>query len=171
MKLDAFKTIVRELDSEGVKFLIAGGMAVVAHGYGRVTFDIDLVIRLEPDNIVSAFAALNRIGYKPTVPITAQQFADKHQRDTWIHEKGMMVLCFFCDEHPTTKVDVFVKEPFDFEPVFNNALQESLDDGLRFRVVDIDTLIRMKEAAGRPKDLDDVEHLRAMRDDQQAESS
>ena len=171
MKLDAFKAIVRGLDAEDVRFLVAGGMAVVAHGYGRVTFDIDLVVQLDPDNIVSAFAALNKIGYKPTVPVTAEQFANENQRATWIREKGMMVLCFFCDAHPATKVDVFVQEPFDFGTVYNNALQESFDDGLPFRVVDIDTLIIMKEAAGRPKDLDDIEHLQAIRDEQRTESS
>jgi len=171
MKLDAFKAIVRELDAESVRFLIAGGMAVVAHGYGRVTFDIDLVVQLDPDNIISAFTALNKIGYKSTVPITAEQFANENQRASWIREKGMMVLCFFCDAHPATKVDIFVQEPFDFDSVYNNALQERIGDGLHFRIVDIDTLIRMKEAAGRPKDLDDIEHLQAIRDDEQTESS
>ena len=37
--------------------------------------------------------------------------------------------------------------------------------GGSFRVVDLETLIRMKEVAGRPKDLDDVAHLRMAAND------
>jgi hypothetical protein len=39
MQLEAFKAIVSSLDKEDVQFLIVVGMAVVAHGYGRVTQD------------------------------------------------------------------------------------------------------------------------------------
>lgn len=46
--------------SAGVRYLVAGGLAVNAHGYVRFTADIDLVIALDADNIISAFAALAR---------------------------------------------------------------------------------------------------------------
>lgn len=39
------------------------------------TYDVDLVIRLAPDVIMRAFSALAGIGYRPSVPITAEQFA------------------------------------------------------------------------------------------------
>jgi len=41
-------------------------------------------------------------------------------------------------------------------------LSETLPDGETFTFVDIETLIKMKEAAGRPKDLDDIEHRRLL---------
>ena len=93
---------------------MVGGLAVNAHGFGRPTWDVDLVIRLEPDVIRRAFAALGSLGYAPRVPITADGFADPEQRRRWIKDKGMMVLNFYSDAHRETPVDVFVTEPFDF---------------------------------------------------------
>jgi len=38
------QTIAAALNDADVNYLIAGGLAVVAHGYVRVTMDVDLVI-------------------------------------------------------------------------------------------------------------------------------
>ena len=94
------------------------------------------------------------------MPVTADAFSDKAQRERWIEEKGMQVLNFFSDQHKSTSVDVFVTEPFDFDTEYDNALKIDLAFGLPVRFVSIPTLIRMKEAAGRPRDLDDIQHLR-----------
>lgn len=40
MKLTSLETIARTLNSTGVPFLVVGGLAVVAHGYGRQTQDL-----------------------------------------------------------------------------------------------------------------------------------
>ncbi len=166
MQLAAFKAIVSSLDKEDVQFLIVGGMAVVAHGYGRVTFDIDIVIQLNSDNIIRGFRALESIGYRPRVPVTGESFSDEQQRAEWIETKGMLVLNFFSDKYPRTMLDVFVSEPFDFDVVYDKALKEELDDSTPFRVVDLETLIAMKNEAGRDKDLDDIKHLRMIQDGQ-----
>jgi hypothetical protein len=42
MKLTTFQRIVDALHRHEVRFLLVGGMAVVAHGYGRMTYDVDL---------------------------------------------------------------------------------------------------------------------------------
>ena len=63
-------------------------------------------------------------------------------------------------------LDVFVSEPFDFDVVYDKALKEELDDSTPFRVVDLETLIAMKNEAGRDKDLDDIKHLRMIQDGQ-----
>jgi hypothetical protein len=166
MKLAAFKAILKSLDEEDVRFLLVGGMAVVAHGYGRVTFDIDIVIQLNRENITRGFRALESIGYKPRVPVTAETFSDAKQRAEWIESKGMHVLSFFSDKYPKTMLDVFASEPFDFDRTYGRAIEEELEDGLPFRFVDIETLIAMKEAAGRDRDLDDVKHLRMIQNGQ-----
>ena len=72
----------------------------------------------------------------------------------------MQVLNFFSDRHKATSVDVFVTEPFDFDTEYGNALRDELAPGLPVGFVSIPTLITMKEAAGRPRDLDDIQHLR-----------
>jgi hypothetical protein len=166
MKLEAFEAVAKVLNEAGVRYLVAGGLAVNVHGYVRFTADIDLVIALDTDNINSAFAALARIGYRPTVPVTASQFADATQRERWIEEKGMQVLNFFSDCYRETSVDVFVYEPFNFEQEYERALAGEIAPGLPARFVSIPTLIRMKKAAGRPRDLDDIQHLRWMLEDE-----
>jgi hypothetical protein len=70
-----------------VRYLIAGGLAVVAHAYLRFTADVDLILDLEPDNVTRAIKALEAIGYQPRVPVAFQDFADAAARDRWAREK------------------------------------------------------------------------------------
>jgi len=165
MKLETVRAVAQTLNKAGVKCLFAGGFAVVAHGYGRMTYDIDLVLQLERENILLAFDALDGLGYVPRVPVTPTQFADAALRATWIREKGMQVLNLFSDRHRETPIDIFVEEPFDFEKAYAGACIEEIAPGVPIRFVDLETLIAMKERAGRPKDLDDIAHLRAIQED------
>lgn len=160
MKLDSFEAIVRALDRAGVRYLIAGGLAVNAHGYLRFTKDVDLVIQLIPDNITRALNALNRLGYRPLVPVTAEQFADRATREGWVRDKGMQVLQLWSDDHLETPIDIFVQEPFVFDDEHAKALIKLLYGSIEVRFVSIPTLIKMKKAAGREQDKIDIEHLR-----------
>ena len=109
---------------------------------------------------------MGELGYRPLVPITSKQFADAGNRERWIREKGMRVLQFWSDDHRETSIDVFVEEPFDFAREYEAALRKSLYGRLEVRVVAISTLIAMKEAADRPVDRIDVEHLRMRMNDE-----
>ncbi|MBI4419873.1 MAG: hypothetical protein HY560_03540 [Gemmatimonadetes bacterium] len=162
MKLDSVQAIVRTLDAAGVRFLVAGGVAVNAHGYRRYTDDLDLVISMAPANVTAAFHALATLGYRPNVPITAEQFADRQLRSRLIREKDMKVLQFWSDSHRETPVDMFVIEPFDFDTEYDRATSKELRDAGMVRVVSIRTLIAMKEAGGREEDRVDISHLRMM---------
>jgi hypothetical protein len=161
----AFEAVARVLDEAGVRYLVAGGLAVIAHGYLRLTVDIDLVIALDQENILAAFAALAKQGYHPSVPITAGQFADSEQRQRWMTEKNMKVLNFFSDRYPESSIDVFVYEPFDFDAEYQAAMTSDLLPNVRVRFVSIPTLIQMKEVRSSPRDLDDIQHLRWILDD------
>ncbi len=164
MKLASFDALVTALDRAGVRYLIAGGLAVNAHGYLRFTKDVDLVVQLIPDNAKAAFAALASIGYRPVVPVTAEQFADAKLRESWVTEKGMQVLQFWSDAHPETPVDLFVREPFPFDPEYARATVKPLG-AVAVRFVSIPTLIAMKTTAGRPQDIIDVDQLRIRLED------
>jgi hypothetical protein len=85
MKLTSFTVVVSALENAGVRYIVAGGLAVNAHGYLRFTKDVDIVVQLVPDNIERAFAALTAVGYRPSVPIVAAQFSDAATRAGWIH--------------------------------------------------------------------------------------
>jgi hypothetical protein len=161
MKLMSFTAIVTALQDAGVRYLVAGGLAVNAHGYLRFTKDVDIVVQLVPENIQRAFAALTSAGYKPSVPITAAQFADADMRAGWIRDKNMQVLQFWSDAHRETPIDMFVSEPFPFDAEYAHAVVKPLGGSLAVHFVSIPTLILMKELAGRAQDLIDIENLKA----------
>jgi predicted nucleotidyltransferase len=160
MRLASVEAVARALNDGGVPFIVVGGLAVVAHGYGRQTADVDFVIRLDPAAVHAMFHALDSLGYRPRVPVTAMGFADPEQRDRWISEKGMQVLNFHSDAHRDTPVDVFVSEPFDFGTEYQQALVQEIAPGVPMRIVKLETLLRMKADVGRPQDIADVAELR-----------
>ena len=162
MKVASFEAIVRALNDAVVPFIVVGGIAVNTHGYGRVTFDVDLVINFEPEQIRRAFSALAAIGYVPSVPIAAEQFADPVCRQDWITSKQMTVLRFWSDAHRETPLDVFVTEPFDFQTEYRNAVLMESSPGLFTRVVQYETLLKMKSQAARSRDLADISELRLL---------
>jgi len=153
------RRITTALNEASVRYVVVGGLAVVAHGYVRATMDIDLVIDLNRENLVNALGALEKIGFCPRLPVSKEQFADPEMREQWIKEKHMLVFPLWNPDAPTLIIDVFVKSPFDFDGEYKKAVWIDFDDELTIPFVARDSLIRMKQEAGRPKDMDDIEHL------------
>ncbi len=168
IKKQSVSAVFRALNKARVRYLVAGGLAVNAHGLLRFTADMDLVVQLIPDNVSSAFRALKSIGYRPIVPVTAEGFGDARTRKGWIRDKGMKVLQFYSDRHRETTVDVFVEEPFAFDKEHRNALVRALTGSIQVRFVSLPTLIKMKKSAARAKDLADLEDLRRLQGSQRA---
>jgi hypothetical protein len=73
------------------------------------------------------------------------------------------VLTFHSGKHHGIPIDIFVTEPFDFDRAYKGALRGEVQPGMEARFVSIPALIRMEELANRPKDIDDIEHLRTLR--------
>jgi predicted nucleotidyltransferase len=159
MKLSSIDAVARSLLDARVPFLVVGGLAVVAHGYGRQTQDLDLVVPLDEPTLSAAFGALALCGYRPRVPVTAAMLANPEQRRALHAGKGMVVLAFDSDQHPETPVDLFAHMPFDFAGEHAAALQAEVAPGVPVRVVRLQTLLAMKRAAARPQDLADVHEL------------
>ena len=160
MELRSVETVVAGLNAAEVRYLIVGGLAVNAHGYLRVTRDLDLVIQLESANLRRGLECLFEIGYRLAIPVSVEDFADVSKREAWRVEKGMIVLKLWSDDHRRTPVDVFVYEPFDFSEEFEKACLSELQPGIFARIVSLEALIEMKLVAGRPHDLMDIEELR-----------
>lgn len=159
MKLSGLESIFRALNQADVRYLIVGGVAVNSHGYGRSTYDVDLVLAMDPENIARTFTVLGEAGYSPVVPVTAEEFADRASRERWRKEKGMVVLPMTSDRHPDVPLDLFVTEPFSFWEEHALALWQELAPGLRIPVIRLETLLAMKQKSGRPKDLADLDEL------------
>jgi len=157
----AIEQVLAALNAEKVRYLVVGGVAVVLHGHLRTTADLDLVVELAPDNARRAISALARLGFRPRAPVPAEQFADPNARRAWIDEKGLTVFSLWSDRLPEIEVDLFVKEPFQFDEVYARAVRVPLDT-TTVTVVSLADLIALKQAAGRPVDLADVEALHAL---------
>jgi len=162
MEVRSVETVIEALNKARVEYLIVGGLAVNAYGYERLTGDIDLVIGLEPDNIIRGLRALLDIGYQMAVPVSPEEFANPELRETWRKEKNMLVLRMWSEVHRRTPIDVFVYEPFDFAREVEAAQWIELRADLKAPIVSYKTLIAMKEQSERNKDKLDVESLRKL---------
>lgn len=162
MERRSLDALARALESANARYLIVGGMAVVAHGYVRLTVDVDLVLDPEPAALVRALEALSNLGYRPRAPVPIAAFADAEQRKRWASEKGLTVFSLFSPEHKATEVDLFLECPFDFEEAFARAFRSSMESGTTLTFVSKADLIALKRAAGRPRDLLDIEKLEAI---------
>src|ERR1700761_729845 len=115
MKLGSLATIFRALQDANVRYLVVGGIAVIAHGYARTTEDLDLVLDFSGDSLSVALHALHDLGYRPIAPVSLFDFANPDQRKEWIENRNMTVFSLVSDQFPDVTVDIFAQEPFDFE--------------------------------------------------------
>jgi predicted nucleotidyltransferase len=161
----SIEAIVRALNEAGVRYLIVGGLAVVAHGYTRLTVDLDMILDLQEDNVRRALAALTSLGYRPKIPVPAEQFADSSTRAGWVREKGMTVFSLFSSQHAATDVDLFAEVPMDFDKALANAIRMEVAPGVPATFVNLEDLVALKLKAGRPQDLNDIQHLRALHEE------
>ena len=167
MRLQDVEAILRALNDANVRYLIVGGLAVVAHGYVRATVDIDIVLNLQRDNVIRAMAALNAIGYQPLVPVDSAHFADEKTRDHWVKNKHMIVFQMRHSDADSTRLDIFVEEPFDFAEEFSKAKWDNVA-GIDCPILRLEQLLRMKRDSRRPQDLADVAELQLIRENRQS---
>lgn len=154
--------LLSQLSEAGTRYLVVGGVAVVLHGYLRATADLDLVIELEPENLQKALELFEREGFHPRPPVPLRSFADPAERHRWKEEKNLQVFSLWHGNTPGFEVDIFVEEPFPFDAAFQRCMTATIG-GISIQVASIEDLISMKRAAGRPKDMEDIDALLALR--------
>ncbi|PIP82933.1 MAG: hypothetical protein CO113_10170 [Elusimicrobia bacterium CG_4_9_14_3_um_filter_62_55] len=165
MTRSSIELIFRALNGASARYLVAGGLAVVAHGYLRFTADIDLIFDLEDEAALrSALEAFSALGYQPRAPVALQDFADASLRRSWIEDKGMKVFSLHSVSHQATEIDIFAVAPFPFAPAHEAALIQEVAPGVEARFVDLQRLLAMKREAGRDRDLADLAALERLRE-------
>lgn len=144
------------LTRHGVPFLVIGGHAVSFHGFVRATEDTDVLWIRSPKaerGLLAAFEELHAeyigkeidpaTGIEQTHPVTA----------AFIRSQSLMMLC----------TNAGFLDLFDYVPGYPGqavaALFESCREAEGLRFVSLEWLRRLKAAAGRPKDLLDLENL------------
>lgn len=153
-----FEELLTELSKAGIRYLVVGGVAVVLHGYGRSTGDLDIVVDFEPANLDRALRLFEERGFKPRPPVPSRAFGDAAERQRWIEEKNLQVFSLWHPGKPLFTLDIFIEEPFPFEEAYQRATRAFVGDYV-IPVASIDDVIAMKRRAGRPQDVIDIEVL------------
>jgi predicted nucleotidyltransferase len=155
--------LLTALTIAGVRYVIVGGVAVVLHGYLRATADLDLVLAMDEQNLQNALRTFGGLGFESRAPVPLAAFAEASERERWIDEKNLHVFSLWHPKMPGFEVDLFVDPPLPFDDLNARAVRVDLGK-TTFSVAAIDDLIAMKRAAGRPRDLEDIEALQHLKD-------
>jgi predicted nucleotidyltransferase len=150
------EALLRRLVARGVDFVIVGGMAMVLHGSARLTRDLDICYSTDPANLAALGAALVELGARlrdvsdelPFVPD-----ARTLRRAT--------ILTLDSDDG---RIDLLAS-PAGAPPYrqLRERATRTTFDGTAILIASLDDMESMKRAAGRPRDLLDVEEIEVIR--------
>ena len=145
MKLQKdLREFIELLNSHGVEYVLVGGHAVAFHGYPRYTGDIDFLVRPTEENASQIVTVLEAVG-----------FSDAHEIKASLTQPEKIIEL----GRPPNRIDILTSASgVDFEEVWKQAISGQLD-GLPVRFPDLRSLLTNKRAAGRAKDLADVDEL------------
>ena len=152
MKIDE---LLRSLSDEHVQYVLVGGLAVQLHGFLRSTFDIDLVLAMDDENIDRFIAVAKRYGLVPVNPVPIDSLRNASQIDQWYREKGMLAFALREPRIGGSVVDIVVRPDVPFAKLMANAVVGELF-ARQVLIASIDDLLTMKRIANRPKDQIDI---------------
>jgi hypothetical protein len=151
--------LLRVLVAHRVDFVLIGGVAARLHGSPSVTRDLDICFSRSDENLERLAGALRDLGAR----LRGVDGDVPFQVDAASLRAGGNFT--FTTRAGALDVLSWPAGVSGCEELAANAHPVDLG-GFSVRVVDIDDLIRMKRAAGRPKDRVEVEILVAVRDEQ-----
>ena len=139
-----FKEFLQSLNVNRAEYLLVGGYAVGYHGYPRATVDIDIWIAATRENASRVMAALEQFGFGGT-----GESVELLTQPDRVVRMGVPPLRI---EMQTTLSGV------SFDECYARRVVDTLD-GVPVSIISADDLKRNKRAAGRLKDLADLEGL------------
>lgn len=144
------------LTEGGVRFVLVGGFAVIAHGVARATLDVDVVVEPAPESHERLAAVMDSLEAPALVEDLIGLYTDLDPRDSFDLARGIMIRI-------PTKYGILdlVNRPLgapDWTRLAAAAGTADVD-GARILVAGLEDLVAMKRASGRPKDLLDVAEL------------
>jgi hypothetical protein len=163
LELDA-EELLRVLLRNDVDFVVVGGFAVVAHGYTRTTNDLDIVPNPTAANRKRLFDALSTIDARPVEEgdLRPEEMPLEWNPDALSYGGNWALETRF------GRVDILqyvegVEAVETFTELRARALVADVPEVGEVPFAGYDDLVRMKEVAGRPRDLNDLAELRAIR--------
>ncbi len=144
-------TLLQALHAEGVRFIVVGGVAGVAHGAARVTYDLDIVYARDAENLSAIVRALGP--FKPYLRGAPPGLPFQWDEQTLAHGLNFTLRTTAGD------IDLLGEIPgggyVDLEP---HAETFELFD-MKVHCLGLRKLIEVKRAAGRPKDFEAIAEL------------
>lgn len=143
-----FLDLLRALLDSGARFLVVGAQAMAAHGVPRATGDMDVWVEPTKDNADAVWQALLAFG----APVEAFNLSvDDFTASGNVVQIGL----------PPRRIDLMTSiDGVEFEAAWETRVVTRIDD-CPVPFLARDDLLRNKRAAGRPKDLLDIELLEA----------
>jgi predicted nucleotidyltransferase len=138
--------LLKLLKENKVIFLVIGASAFPVYGYARATLDIDLFVKPDLENIRKTIKALKEFGY---------DLADLAAKDFMENKILIRQYMVEADIHP------FV-EGVTFDEVWKNKIAAKYGD-TEVYFPSLDDMIKMKKAAGRPIDMEDLKYLQEIK--------
>jgi predicted nucleotidyltransferase len=148
-----------ELQRGGVEFIIVGGVAATIHGSARLTQDLDIVYARTPENIVRLAATL--APYAPYLRDAPPGLPFLFDADTI--RRGLNFTL------TTSLGDVDLLGEILGGGGYDDLLPHSQTiklSGFEYRCLSLSRLIHVKRATGRPKDLEAIAELEALREEE-----
>ena len=154
------KEMLLTLTERGVEFVIGGGVACVLHGVERVTLDLDIAVRMTPDNLERLAGATDALNLRPRVPIAVAKLNDPESIRSMVEDKGALVFSLTDPDQPLRQLDIFIHPALSFERLSDGAASFNIGP-TKIRVVSKDLLMRIKREIQplRPKDVLDLAEL------------
>jgi hypothetical protein len=139
-----FKDFLKLLNEERVEYLLVGGYAVGFHGYPRATKDMDIWVAISPENADRLVRVFCRFGFSPKTISPAH----------FLNEKKVVYIGI-----EPFRIDVIMSlSGLSFSECYSKKI-EYIYEGIKIKLIDLEHLKCNKRAAGRLRDLADVEEL------------
>jgi len=143
-----FRDLLKMLNDYNVRYLIAGGYAVMYYTEPRFTKDIDIWVEATPANAKKVWNALAEFG-APLEQINLNDFTNQDL----IYQIGVA----------PNRIDIMMGIPgVEFDHAWENRIQSNYGDITIF-IISLNDLIKAKEKAGRDQDIIDLKHLNAVK--------
>jgi hypothetical protein len=138
--------ILQEFRDRGVDFILVGGVAAVLEGVAVNTFDLDIVHARNPDNITRLLGALESL---EATYRTRPQLAPKPDASHLASPGHQLLMTCF---GPLDVLGVIGRSR-GYDDLLPHTNELEVGDGLRVRVLNLETLIAVKEEVAGEKDL------------------
>ena len=150
-----FLGLMEKARKKGLEYLVIGGFAVVLYDVERATFDVDIGIASSPESIKIILSLLKELGYQRIVDLdTGNELCGLKELTV---EKALKMESFGVRDGYAIDILFIPKEDFDF--LWKYKVEVPFE-GQTIPIPSLLDLIRIKEKSARPKDLEDVKHLR-----------